>query len=247
MQASSFGFKTRPPECLGRKMGVIDYLDTILAPLSLFLMVGYHAYLWHCFKNKPSQISEGIEALKRKTWFAQLKEGDNKTGMLAVQSLRNAQMTTISTAAIAIIINLALAALTNNNYKASHLLSGSAFFGSQSGKLYVLKFGSASLSLLVSFLCSSMGLAFLIDANFLINAASPEFSPSPTYTQTVFERGFMLALMGNRILCITFPLLVWMFGPVPVALSSVALVWVLHGLDFPGRSICREMPPALNI
>ena len=73
-QASNFGFKTRPPECLGRKMGVIDYLDTILAPLSLFLMVGYHAYLWHCFKNKPSQISEGIEALKRKTWFAQLKE-----------------------------------------------------------------------------------------------------------------------------------------------------------------------------
>ncbi|KAJ6865570.1 hypothetical protein NC651_035973 [Populus alba x Populus x berolinensis] len=148
MQASSFGFKTRPPEYLGRKMGVIDYLDTILAPLSLFLMVGYHVYLWHCFKNKPSQISEGIEALKRKTWFAQLKEGDTKTGMLAVQSLRNAQMATISTAAIAIIINLALAALTNNNYKASHLLSGSAFFGSQSGKLYVLKFGSASLSLL---------------------------------------------------------------------------------------------------
>ena len=161
--------------------------------------------------------------------------------MLAVQSLRNAQMTTILTAATAIIINLALAALTNNNYKASHLLSGSAFFGSQSGKLYVLKFGSASLFLLVSFLCSSMGLAFLIDANFLINAASREFSPSPTYTQTVFERGFMLALMGNRVLCITFPLLAWMFGPVPVALSSVALVWVLHGLDFPGKSICSEM------
>jgi hypothetical protein len=59
---------------LGRKMGVINYLDTILAPLSLFLMVGYHAYLWHCFKNKPSQITEGIEALKRKTWFVQLKE-----------------------------------------------------------------------------------------------------------------------------------------------------------------------------
>jgi hypothetical protein len=37
-------------------------------------MVGYHAYLWHCFKNKPSQITEGIEALKRKTWFVQLKE-----------------------------------------------------------------------------------------------------------------------------------------------------------------------------
>ncbi|CAK7343546.1 unnamed protein product [Dovyalis caffra] len=243
----SFGFQTRLLECLTRKMGVIVYLDTILVPLSLAFMVGYHAYLWQCFKNKPSQTTDGIEALKRKAWFAQLNEGDAKTGTLAVQSLRNAQMTTILTAIIAILINLALAALTNNTYKASHLLNGSAFFGSQSGKLYVLKFGSASLFLLVSFLCSSMGLAFLIDANFLINAGSREFSSSPTYTQTVFERGFMLALMGNRVLCITFPLVIWMFGPVPVALSSVALVWVLYGLDFSGKSICSEMPAAVKI
>ena len=74
MQASSFGFKTRPLECLSRKMGVIVYLDTILVTSSFLLVVGYHAYLWHYFKNKPSQITDGIEALKRKTWFVQLKE-----------------------------------------------------------------------------------------------------------------------------------------------------------------------------
>ncbi|KAJ6739718.1 hypothetical protein OIU74_004475 [Salix koriyanagi] len=228
-------------------MGAIVYLDTILVTSSFFLVAGYHAYLWHSFKNKPSQTTDGIEALRRKTWFVQLKEGDAKTGTLAVQSLRNAQMTTILTATIAIIINIALAALTNNTYQASHLLSGSSFFGSQSGRLYVLKFGSASLSLLVSFLCSSMGLAFLIDANFLINASSREFSSSPTYTQTVFERGFMLGLVGNRVLCVTFPLVMWIFGPVPVALSSVALVRVLHGFDFPGESICSAISPALNV
>ncbi|KAJ6395200.1 hypothetical protein OIU77_020460 [Salix suchowensis] len=200
-------------------MGAIVYLDTILVTSSFFLVAGYHAYLWHSFKNKPSQTTDGIEALRRKNM------GDAKTGTLAVQSLRNAQMTTILTATIAIIINIALAALTNNTYQAR----------------------SASFSLLVSFLCSSMGLAFLIDANFLINASSREFSSSPTYTQTVFERGFMLALVGNRVLCVTFPLVMWIFGPVPVALSSVALVRVLHGFDFPGESICSAISPALNV
>uniref|UniRef100_A0A6N2KHF9 DUF599 domain-containing protein n=1 Tax=Salix viminalis TaxID=40686 RepID=A0A6N2KHF9_SALVM len=227
--ASSFGFKTRPLECFSRKMGAIVYLDTILVTSSFFLVAGYHAYLWHSFKNKPSQTTDGIEALRRKTWFVQLKEGDAKTGTLAVQSLRNAQMTTILTATIAIIINIALAALTNNTYQASHLLSGARFLAHNRGDSI------------------SMGLAFLIDANFLINASSREFSSSPTYTQTVFERGFMLALVGNRVLCVTFPLVMWIFGPVPVALSSVALVRVLHGFDFPGESICSAISPALNV
>lgn len=158
--------------------------------------------------------------------------------MLAVQSLRNTLMGTILSATVSIIINLTLAALTNNTYNASHFLS-SAFFGSQSGKIFVLKFGSASLFLSVSFLCSSMALGYLIDANFLINASS-EFS-CHGYTQMIFERGFTLALVGNRVLCITFPLLLWMLGPVPVALSSVALVWGLHGHDF-----CRQLQKNTN-
>lgn len=160
--------------------------------------------------------------------------------MLAIQSVRNTLMVTILTASIAILINIALAALTNNAYNADHLFS-SAFFGSKSPKIFALKFGSASFFSSFSFLCSSMAVGYLIDANFLINAADSDgmFSTS-TYTQAVFERGFLLAIFGNRLLCVTFPLLMWMFGPVPVALSSVALVWGLYELDFARRSLHRN-------
>jgi hypothetical protein len=144
-------------------------------------------------------------------------------------------MATILTASIAILVNVALAALSNNAYGAAHLLNN-PIFGSQSGRILALKFGSASLLLLLSFLCSSMSVGFLIDANFLINA-SGDFSSSPGHTHAVFERGFTLALIGNRVLCITFPLLLWMLGPVLVALSSVGLVWALYELDFSGKLI----------
>ncbi|KAK9291101.1 hypothetical protein L1049_009288 [Liquidambar formosana] len=218
-------------------MGLIAFLDTMLVPSSLFLTVGYHAYLWHNFKNKPSLTTFGIDTLRRRVWFQDMKEGDDKKGVLAVQSLRNTLMGTILTASIAIIITLMLAALASNTYNASHLLN-SAFFGSQSGRIVVLKFGSASLFLLVSFFCSSMALGYLIDANFLINATG-ELS-SPGYTQMIFERGFTLAVFGNRVMCITFPLLLWMFGPVPVALSSVALIWGLYMHDFNGDTKCGK-------
>ncbi|KAF8007540.1 hypothetical protein BT93_K1528 [Corymbia citriodora subsp. variegata] len=220
-------------------MRVIAYSDTVLVPLSLFVTVGYHAFLWHNIKHRPAITTIGHDAQRRKEWFLALKEGDNKAAMLAVQSTRNTLMVTILTATIAILINLALAALTNNAYSADHLFS-SVFFGSKSPKIFALKYGSASFFSSFSFLCSSMAVGYLIDANYLVNAANSDgmFSTSP-YTLAVYERGFLLALFGNRLLCVTFPLLMWMFGPVPVALSSVALVWGLYELDFARRSLPR--------
>ncbi|XP_007033515.2 PREDICTED: uncharacterized protein LOC18602208 [Theobroma cacao] len=212
-------------------MGFILYLDSFLIPSSLFLTFGYHAYLWQSSRQKPSSTKFGVDKLRRKAWFGDIKQGDDKKGMLAVQSLRNTLMTTILTASIAILVNLSLVALTNNTYNASRLFN-SEVFGSHSARIYPLKYGSASLFLLVSFLCSSMALGYLIDANFLINASYDECSSSPAYTQTIFERGFALAVIGNRVLCISFPLLLWMFGPLPVAVSSAALVWALYELDF---------------
>ncbi|KAJ8898866.1 hypothetical protein K2173_008175 [Erythroxylum novogranatense] len=216
-------------------MNLIHYLDSVLVPSSIFLLVGYHTYLWHCLKNKPFKTTSGFNGSRRKLWLLDMKEGDEKKGMLAVQSLRNTLMATVFIASIAIIVNLSVAALINNTYNASHLLN-STIFGSQSGKIYVLKFSLASAFLSVSFLCNSMALGYLTDANFLINA-SGEFSSSADYTQTIFQRGFLLNFIGNRVLCISFPVLMWTFGPVPVALSSLALVFVSYQLDFSDKNL----------
>jgi len=138
-------------------------------------------------------------------------------------------MSTILTASITILINLALAALMNNTYNASHLFS-SVFFGSKSDKVLVLKYGSASLCLVMSFTFSSMAIGFLIDANFLMNAYGEFLSGG--YTESILERGFTLALVGSRVLCVSVPLMLWMLGPVPVLVASLVLVFVLHELDF---------------
>ncbi|XAR55732.1 hypothetical protein NMG60_11035916 [Bertholletia excelsa] len=219
-------------------MTLVLYLDTLLVPLSLFLTLGYHALLWRIFKNKPLQTAVGAHAMRIRAWLEDMKQGDDKKGMLAVQSLRNTILTTIVSAAVAIILTLSLAALTNDAYNASSHLFANWFFGSKSDGFLVLKYGSASFFLLVSFWCSSMALGCLIDANFLVNSplmAGGEFSVSSGHTEWVVEKGLILAVMGNRMLCLAFLLLLWLMGPVPVSLASVALIFGLYEIDFGGR------------
>lgn len=211
-------------------MVVANYLDTILVPLSMFLSVGYHALLWHNFKNNPSLITIGINTLKRREWLQGIKQGDDKKEVLAVQSLRNTLMEAILTATVTILITIALAALANNAYKASDLLATTSFFGSQTGRIIVLKYGSASVFLLTSFLCSSIAISYLVDANFLINASGELLSRG--HTKNVLERGFLMGVVGSRLLCISLPLLLWLIGPVLVLISSLAMLWVLYGLDY---------------
>ncbi|KAL8224755.1 hypothetical protein R6Q57_017312 [Mikania cordata] len=229
------------------KMTFVHYMDTILVPFSFFITFGYHVYLWYRFKTKPACTTIGVESIKRKHWLKDMKQGNDNKGNLAVQSLRNTLMSSILVAMVTSIITVALAALINNTYSAKDLFSNS-FFGLHTTRLLFLKYGSTFLFLLTSFLCNSMAIATLIDANYLIYAlgAEPETegvsSPSPSssrkYTRDILERGFILAIFGNRMLCITFPLLFWLFSPVVLLIASVALVWGLYMLDFVNVATC---------
>ncbi|XP_074284678.1 uncharacterized protein LOC141609702 [Silene latifolia] len=211
-------------------MGEVNYLDTILVPLSVFVTVGYHVFLWHNFKYNPSVIIQGINSIKRREWLQGIKLGDDKKEMLAVQSLRNALMEAILTATITILVIMSLAALANNAYKASDLMGVTPFFGSQSDRIIALKYGSASIFLVTSFMCSSLAIGYLVDANFLINSSGEYLGRA--HTGSVLERGFIMGVVGGRVLCVSLTLLLWLFGPLPVALSSLALLWVLYGLDY---------------
>ena len=139
-------------------------------------------------------------------------------------------MSAILSASVAIMLNSCLAAVANNTYNSSHILRNPVF-GSQTGNLIVLKYASASLLLLVSFLCSSIAVGCTIEASFLISCGSGELQHM-VQAARLFTRGSVLAIVGNRMLYVAVSLLLWMFGPVPLALSSVAMVWVFYNLDF---------------
>lgn len=157
-----------------------------------------------------------------------MQDGDGKRSMLGVQSFRNSLMSLILSATIAITVNSSLAALANNTYNSNHLLHQHPIFGSQSESLLVLKYSCVSIFLLFSFLCSSIAVWLTIEANFLINATQDY---AQDHAHKVMKKGVLLGIVGNRVLFMALPLLVWMIGPVAMALSSFALLLVFYNLD----------------
>lgn len=53
--------------------GVVLYMDTILVPISLFITIGYHAYLWHNLKNNPRLTTIGMNFLRRRLIFQDIQ------------------------------------------------------------------------------------------------------------------------------------------------------------------------------
>ncbi|KAF4402272.1 hypothetical protein G4B88_003193 [Cannabis sativa] len=208
------------------------YLDAIFVPLSLLLMVGYHVYLCYCLKKYPSNTIIGVNSYQRRVLLSDIMKDGERKSMLAVQTIRNTQMASIFNASVAILVNTALAALSNNSYKASHL-HNHALLGSKSYEIVAIKYASTSFILLSSFFCSSSALALFMDANYSITAFSFDHdSTSFTFPKVILERGNLLALIGNRLLWLSFPLLLWMLGPLPLIFSSAAMIWWLYDLDF---------------
>ncbi|KAJ6838508.1 uncharacterized protein M6B38_321345 [Iris pallida] len=51
------------------------------------------------------------------------------------------------------------------------------------------------------------------------------------YVCDVLEKGFVLNTIGNRLFYVALPLLLWIFGPVLVFLSSVTMTAVMYNND----------------
>ncbi|KAL5974809.1 hypothetical protein ACLOJK_031480 [Asimina triloba] len=143
---------------------------------------------------------------------------------------------------IGVLLNFSLAAQANNAYNAGQLLH-EMLYGSPTGSIELLKWASASLFLLLGFLFNSMAAGNFSDAGFLVFLPG-DLSPAGTVQSTI-ERGSLLASVGNRMLYITIPLLLWMLGPVLMVFASVALILFLYDLDFAGHGV-REGSPEMG-
>ncbi|KAG6580424.1 uncharacterized protein LOC111441778 [Cucurbita moschata] len=196
------------------------YIDSTLMSLSLLLVVGYHAHLWQCLKKKPEKTTWGIQREGRRAWLElalQLEGGS----MQVVQILRNNLMIIILRASISIAVSSSVAALTNNAYKTQQLFrSGTQSSAANSG-LFAVKYAAAFVVSVSSFLFSSFGVGFLIDTCMLVSTAT-----ASTHIQRLVDTGFALAFIGNRLMWLSFALLLWSLGPIPVALCSFASVKV---------------------
>ncbi|XP_038985725.1 uncharacterized protein LOC103713149 [Phoenix dactylifera] len=210
-----------------------SYLDAVLVPFGLLLPILYHGWLWHKVRCQPQRTIIGINSSGRRLWVLAIMKDNDKKGVLAVQTMRNAIMGLTLMATTSILLCSGLAAVISSTYSIKKPLNDSVF-GAQGEFMLSLKYVTLLLIFLFSFICYSLSIRLINQVNFLINIPCGVDDASPVtsdYICDLLERSFALNTVGNRLFYAALPLLLWIFGPVLVFLCSATMVPILYHLD----------------
>ncbi|KAG6508264.1 hypothetical protein ZIOFF_033638 [Zingiber officinale] len=183
------------------------YLDLVLVPLGLLLPLVYHLWLWYRVRSKPLHTIIGINSVGRRLWVEAVMKDNDKKNILAVQTIRNTIMGSTLMATTSILLSSGLAAVLSSTYSVKRPLYDSVF-GAHGEFMVALKY-----------------------ANFLINVPLSDSLVTVAYVADLLEKGFALNTVGNRLFYAALPLLLWIFGPLPVVFSSLTMVLILYNLD----------------
>ncbi|XP_058085396.1 uncharacterized protein LOC131232897 [Magnolia sinica] len=206
-------------------------LDLVLIPLGLSLMVAYHVWLFHRVLTRPTETVMGLNAINRRIWVQTMMEDTAKNGVLAVQTLRNNIMASTLLASTAIMLSSLIAVLmTNGNGAKGGVRGYPLVYGDTSELGFSIKSFSILVCFFVAFLLNVQSIRYYSHASILINVRrSPHLSAE--YVGRAVNRGSYFWSLGLRAFYFSFPLFLWMFGPIPMFSCCVVLVLLLYFLD----------------
>ncbi|KAH7543692.1 hypothetical protein ACOSQ2_031978 [Xanthoceras sorbifolium] len=209
--------------------------DYTLVPSGLLLMLAYHLWLFHRIVKHPTKTVIGINAINRRFWVSAMMEDTSKNGVLAVQTFRNNIMASTVLASTAIMLSSLIALLmTSRSGDRSMWL----VFGDRSELFFSIKFFLILVCFLVAFLLNVQSIRYYSHASILINVPFKKISTNvhdqqrtAQYVARTVNRGSYFWSLGLRAFYFSFPLFLWIFGPIPMFLCCFLLVFMLYFLD----------------
>ncbi|XP_050238829.1 uncharacterized protein LOC126688241 [Mercurialis annua] len=211
-------------------------LDYTLVPFGLAIMVAYHIWLLHRIFHKPSKTVIGVNTINRRFWVRAMMEDPSKNGVLAVQTMRNNIMASTLLASTAIMLSSLIAVLMTSG--TNNRSTWNFVYGDDSELGLSIKFFSILVCFLVAFLFNVQSIRYYSHASILINVPFKKMSPQPhhehlttEYVSRSVNRGSYFWSLGLRAFYFSFPLFLWIFGPIPMFVCCVVLVSMLYFLD----------------
>ncbi|CAK9187754.1 unnamed protein product [Ilex paraguariensis] len=214
-------------------------LDYVLVPTGLMLMLVYHLWLLHQIVKHPTKTFIGINAINRRFWVHAMMEDVSKNGVLAVQTMRNNIMASTVLASMAIMLSSVIALLMGS--AGSNRTTG-IVYGDRSELGFSIKFFSILVCFLLAFLLNVQSIRYFSHSSMLINVPYKKISSnwdhhhhnycvSAEYVGRTVNMGSYYWSLGLRAFYFSFPLFLWIFGPIPMFLSCLVLVFMFFFLD----------------
>ncbi|KAL3838002.1 hypothetical protein ACJIZ3_022593 [Penstemon smallii] len=217
-------------------------LDYVLVPSGLLVMVAYHIWLLRQIVRHPATTVVGINSINRRFWVRAMMEDTSKNGVLAVQTLRNNIMASTLLASTAIMLSSLIAVLMTNGHGGDRPIA--LVYGDRSELGYSIKFFSILVCFLVAFLLNVQSIRYYSHASILINVPNilhkkrmgqnlDNYKDCVTaeYVGRTVNRGSYFWSLGLRAFYFSFPLFLWIFGPIPMFVCCIVMVFSLYFLD----------------
>jgi uncharacterized membrane protein len=165
--------------------------------------------------------------------FGMVLQDSGKNGIVAVQTLRNSIMASTLLASTAITLSSVIAALVSSTTAGGANKTLRSFVYGETGNVTAtLKYLCLLLCFLVAFVCHVQSIRYAIHASFLLSTPV-ENAPglTPEYVNEFIFRSQNFFTLGLRGYYLAFPLFLWIFGPIPMFVCSVIVVFLLRTLD----------------
>lgn len=208
-----------------------ERLDYVLVPLGVLVMGIYHTWLLYTILRTPRRTVIGLNAESRHQWVYCMMIDPLKNGVLIVQTLRNNIMASTLLATIAItlssLISVFVSSTSNSGNTSSELV-----YGNKTGLMSSIKHFSILLCFLVAFLCNVQSIRYYAHVSFLATLpTSKSKRDSIEYVARNLNRGSLFWSLGLRAFYLSFPLFLWIFGPIPMFVCCCTTSFVLYFLD----------------
>ncbi|XP_021773743.1 uncharacterized protein LOC110737719 [Chenopodium quinoa] len=204
-----------------------EELDIILVPGGVLVMFGYHIYLLYRYLRRSEDTSIGFDNHCQKVWAKKLMQIDAMSRGPAFTAMSNTIISVNFMATTSLTLSSLIGAWIGSS--SSYELVGRIIYGDTGFPINSIKYISIFLFFLLAFASFIQSSRCYVQANLLISMPKAEI-PLDFVVEALVHGGNFWQV-GLRAIYFAITMLKWMFGPIPMFLSSVATVAVLYVLD----------------
>ena len=201
--------------------------DVLLPLLSAAMVGGYHVFLAIRVRARPDYTMQSFLTKSRTAWIDRIMK--EKEGILGVQTLRNAIMGATFFASTAVALIVGTITLSTQGDRLSQVWTSSANVGAIDQHLWFIKIVALLVDLMCAFVFFSQSIRLNAHVGVLIGV--PVAQLNPRVVARLFVRAGRYHTWGMRCYYIATPMVFWLFGPIPLLISAVALIVALYFLD----------------
>lgn len=206
-------------------------IDMSTFALCIGLLGLYQYRLYRRTQLDPALTVQGMNAQARGAWVERVMTEDRD--VMAVQTLRNSTMAATLMASTAVLLIFGILNLLANVEKIGPLFHQLNPWGSQEPGLWLFKLMVLLVDLFIAFFSFALAVRGYHHVGFLVNVPLKRTGHKVTALKVVrvLDRASGYYSIGMRSYYLSVPLVLWLFGPVWLLLSTFALLAILRHLD----------------